>query len=103
MINNPPTLASPIFDTCTHLEKELTANVAVIILKANTLRKYALLMNISPAEILLVFSELDKVTNKGILIKPGGSYEINSNNLYVGTVCAVSKFAAKISFTECIE
>ncbi len=104
MINNPASISIPIFDTCVHDEKELTPNVAAVIVKANGERKYAAFTNNSKIEILLVLSELNKVTNnKGLLIKPGGSYEINFNNLYVGTVCAVSKFSCKLSFVECVE
>jgi hypothetical protein len=104
MINNPLSLFIPVFDSCTHDEKELNANTSVVIMKANAARKYAAFINNSQAEILLMLSELNKVTsNKGLLLKPGGSYEINCNNLYVGTVCAVSKFACKLSFVECVE
>ncbi|MEH1912748.1 hypothetical protein [Nostoc sp.] len=104
MINNPASILIPIFDTCIHDEKELTANVAAVICKANGERKYAAFINNSQIEILLVLSELNKVTlNKGLLLKPGGSYEINFNNLYVGAVCAVSKFTCKLSFVECVE
>lgn len=103
MINNPGSITAQIFDNCTHDEKELIANTAALIIKANSNRKYLALINNSNTEITLTLGELRKVANnKGIILKPGGSYEINSNNLYIGAVSAISKFACKISFTECI-
>lgn len=104
MINNPSSIAISVFDSCTHGEKQLTANVATIVIPVNTKRKYAAIINDSSVNIALTLGELTKVSNNiGLILKPGGSYEVNANNLYVGTICALSKFACKLSFVECIE
>ncbi|ALF51870.1 hypothetical protein ACX27_01835 [Nostoc piscinale CENA21] len=103
MINN---FASgvQVFDTCTSGEKTLIANSASLVIEANVNRRYAVFINTSVVEITLSFTEANKAAiNKGIVLKPGGSYEINSTNLYVGAVSAISKFAAKFSFVECVE
>lgn len=104
MINNPPSISVPVFDSCTHSEKELTANLAAVVMPANSARKYAVIVNSSAVEIVLTLGALSTVSNnKGLTLKPGGSFEINFNNLYVGAICALSKFACKLSFMECIE
>ncbi|MBE9210507.1 hypothetical protein IQ244_29195 [Nostoc sp. LEGE 06077] len=103
MINNVAS-GVQVFNTCTPGEKPLTANSATSIIEANANRRYAAFINNSNVEITLSFTEAAKAAlNKGIVLKPGGSYEINSNNLYVGAVSAISKIAAKLSFVECIE
>jgi hypothetical protein len=92
------------FDTCTHSDKSLIANSAAEIIAANSERKYAAFINNSTVDITLILAETSKAAlNKGIILRPGGSYEINSNNLYVGVVSAISKFACKLIFVECIE
>ncbi|MCC5641345.1 hypothetical protein LC593_37245 [Nostoc sp. CHAB 5844] len=105
MINNVASnTAIAVFDTCTHGDKSLIANSATEILTAKSERKYAAFINNSTIEITLVLGETNKAAlNKGIILKPGGSYEINSNNLYIGVVSAIAKIACKLSFVECVE
>lgn len=101
MINNVTNTAIAVFDNCTHGDKSLIANSAAEILAAKSDRKYAAFINNSPMEITLVLGETTKaVINKGIILKPGGSYEINSNNLYIGAVSAIAKTACKLIFIE---
>ncbi|BBD60598.1 hypothetical protein NIES2109_33970 [Nostoc sp. HK-01] len=105
MINNVAS-SSPIavFDSCTHSDKSLIANSAAEILAAKSERKYAAFINNSSVEITLILGETNKAAlNKGIVLKPGGSYEINSNNLYVGAVSAIAKLGCKLIYVECVE
>ncbi|MCC5641129.1 hypothetical protein LC593_35975 [Nostoc sp. CHAB 5844] len=104
MINNVASSNITVFSDCTHNDKSLIANSATEILTAKSERKYAAFVNNSTVEITLALGEPGKTAiNKGIVLKPGGSYEINSNNLYIGVVSAISKFACKLSFMECVE
>ncbi|MBD2354745.1 hypothetical protein H6G41_08900 [Tolypothrix sp. FACHB-123] len=92
------------FDTCTNDDKNLVANIKTEILKANAERKYAAFINNSSVDITLILGTADRgAINKGIILKPRGSYEVNSQNLYLGAVFAVSAFAAKLTFVECVE
>src|SRR5689334_8672804 len=92
------------FDTCTNDEKSLPKETKTEILKANTERKYGAFINNSSVDITLILGAADKgAINKGIILKPRGSYEINSQNLYLGAVFAVSAFATKLTFVECVE
>jgi hypothetical protein len=106
MINNVANVVSSsptktTFDTCTHGDKSLIANSAAEIIPANSERKYAAFLNNSTVDITLILGETNKAAlNKGIVLRPGGSYEINSNNLYVGVVSAISKFVCKLIFIE---
>lgn len=106
MINNVSESGSIFeFSNCTNADKSLTANVAEIVLNANTARRYSAFVNNSSIDITLVLSDKTNVViGKGIILKPrGGSYEINSNNLYVGSVSAIAANNCKLSFVECIK
>jgi hypothetical protein len=103
MINNPPKIHTPTFENCTPGENELNPNIAEIIIKANSDRKYAVIVNHSSVEFSIVLGGVKKADKPVIVLKPGGSYEINSNNLYIGDVSAISKFACKVHFMECVE
>lgn len=103
MITNYESVAS-VFATCSPGEKPLIGNSAALLFEANSSRKYAAIQNTSNVDITLSFSTAaNTAVGKGIILKPGGSYEINSNNLYIGAISAISKFAAKVSFVECVE
>jgi hypothetical protein len=105
MINNfSSNSAIAVFDSCTHGDKSLIANSATEILTAKSERKYAAFINNSTIEITLILGETNKAAlNKGIILKPGGSYEINSSNLYIGAVSAIAKTGCKLIFVECTE
>lgn len=81
MINNVSNnSAIAVFENCTHSDKSLIANSAGEILAANSERKYASFINNSVVDITLILGATNKAQlNKGIILKPGGSYEINSN------------------------
>lgn len=101
MINNVVNNLNSTFDKCSHGDKPLNANSAIEIIAKNSERKYAAFINNSTVDITLVLGEATKaVVEKGIILKPGGSYEINSNNLYVGAVSAIAKTACKLIFIE---
>ena len=105
MINNvSPAEKSNKFATCTNDEKSLSANVKAEILKTNPNRKYAALINTSGVDITLILGDTDQGgINKGIILNPRGSYEINANNLYLGKIVAVALSTCKLSFVECVE
>lgn len=105
MINNPANtdLASfwISFDKCANNQVNVIS-AGNLIIKANPKRVYAAFINISNADITLIFGEIkDGGINQGIVLRPGGSYEITQINLYVGKVCGISNAESKISFTEC--
>lgn len=99
VVSSSPTKAT--FDSCTHGDKSLIANSAAEIIAANSERQYAAFVNNSTIDITLILGETSKAAlNKGIVLRPGGSYEINSNNLYIGAVSAIAKTACKLIFIE---
>lgn len=106
MINNVSSFDGIKLKTCTNSEKELAANIAVTVTNSNVARQYCAFINNSNIDITLILGEPgqgDTSLNKGIILKPrGGSYEINSNNLYIGKVSAIAASNCKLSFVECI-
>lgn len=104
MINNVSAgESSNRFTTCTNDEKSLSANAKTEILNANAERKYSAFMNNSNVDITLILGDTAQGgINKGIILKPRGSYEINANNLYLGKVTAISASICKLSFVECV-
>lgn len=105
MLNNPDNTSEPNkFSICTNGEKQLNANTGDILLDTNTNRQYAIIMNNSLYDITLILGDKSKgAIGKGIVLKPKGNYEINSNNLYIGKVSAISTSSCKVSFVECVE
>lgn len=92
------------FDNCTSELISLIANEVNILLSANESRNYALLTNNSNTDITLVLGEAETATpGQGLILKPGGNYEINSDNLYTGVISAVTAFDCQIFCVECIE
>ncbi|OUL36355.1 hypothetical protein BV372_08020 [Nostoc sp. T09] len=104
MINNISVAESNNrFNNCSNDEKTLVANAKAEVLDQNTDRRYAAFINNSVVDITLILGSTEKgAINKGIVLKPRGSYEINANNLYLGKVSAVSAFPCKLTFVECI-
>lgn len=102
-LNNPSATAIATFENCTSNNSTLTANQAKILLTENAARTYAFVQNLSSAAVTLVLgSATNAAINKGILLLPYGSYEISSNNLYVGAVSAISTSNAELSIVECV-
>ncbi|MEH2467517.1 hypothetical protein [Nostoc sp.] len=103
MLNNFSSTSANKFEECVNDEKVLTKNVPSDILGINKTRAYACFVNNSSGEITLIFgSSSTGAINKGIILKPGGgSYEINTNNLYQGKVSAISASNCKLSYVEC--
>lgn len=109
MINNPPVIQienSQIkkFDNCNNDETILVANTPIELIKKNEKRAYAAFVNLSNVDITLNLGSKSKAAiNKGIVLKPAGSFCITQINLYTGAVFAISNYAAKISFVECFQ
>ncbi|MEH2461137.1 hypothetical protein [Nostoc sp.] len=102
MLNNSSNISANKFTDCTNNEKVLSKNIPVDIIPVNTSRAYACLINNSTAEITLILgNSSDGAINKGIILKPGGSYEINANNQYLGKVSAIASSNSKLSYVEC--
>lgn len=104
MINNvSASESSNKFTTCNNDEKSLSANNKTEILSANLSRKYSAFINNSSVDITLILGDINQGgIGKGIILNPRGSYEINSNNLYLGKVVAISASIGKLSFVDCI-
>ena len=103
MLNNSST-NTPInkFIDCSNNEKVLVKNVPSDIVVDNLARAYACFINNSIGEITLILGNSSEgAINKGIILKPAGSYEINANNLYLGKVSAISNSNSKLSYVEC--
>lgn len=106
MINNTQEVSGVIkLSSCTNADKSLAGNTPDVVLNANSVRAYAAFINNSSIDITLILGDkTNAAIGKGIILKPrGGSYEINSNNLYIGKVSAIATNNCKISFVECIE
>jgi len=66
------------------------------ILSANSTRLFAILVNDSDEEIYLALGDT-AVMNEGIRLNAsGGSFEINSNNLYTGAITAICTSGGKV-------
>lgn len=70
----------------THSKATVT-NVDAIVVPANANRKYLLIANNSDADIIINLGSAI-VENKGILLKPCGSFQISKDYLFVGEVHA---------------
>lgn len=104
MINNVSAgESSNGFSTCTNTDKSLSANTKAEIIDANPNRKYAAFINNSSVDITLILGDTSQgAINKGIVLKPRGSYEINANNLYLGKVTAIASAVCKLIYVECV-
>jgi hypothetical protein len=92
------------FDNCTSNEVILAANNTSVVLENNGLRTYALLTNNSLVDITIILGEAENVTpGLGIVLKPGGNYEINQDNLYQGVITAVCDYDSRLFCVECVE
>lgn len=92
------------FSTCTNELVELLEYTPMPILDANPLRLYALFMNNSEVEITLSLGSINQIDfGRGILLRPGGSYEITQINLYRGPVSALAEAACDLSYVECVQ
>jgi hypothetical protein len=105
MINNPPniqlTSGFEPFSTCINRSTSIDANSTVEIVGDNPNRMYAAFINVSTSPVTLILgARNDGNIDKGIPINPGGSFEINSENLYRGKISVVAVKAAKISWVE---
>jgi len=97
-----PATAPISFTKCSNNVVTLPANTAVEIVNENTKRLYAAFINNSKHPISLILGERTAGTmERGILLNPGGSFEINLMNLYRGKVSALCLSTAKLSFVEC--
>lgn len=103
MINNVSAgESSNGFSTCENNDKALSANVKTQIVDANPDRKYAAFINNTNVDVTLILGDNTQGgINKGIVLKPRGSYEINANNLYLGKVTGVASAISKIIYVEC--
>jgi hypothetical protein len=92
------------FKTCTAVISNLTANQAKMLLVENTNRTYTLIQNLSSVSVTVALGAVGTAAlNKGIILLPFGSYEITNDNLYVGTISAISASNADLSLVECIK
>lgn len=106
MINNLSTKTALIsYSKCTNNSCELTADEPSSIIAANPKRVYVAIVNNSNNQVTLIFGKPSTGSlEKGIPLNPlGGSYEINTSNLYRGEISAISSTKVKLSWVECIE
>jgi hypothetical protein len=104
MINNSQSSVGLVsFTQCKNDVTVLNEDVPTQILDANSERLYASFV-IESRSIVTIFLGDRNAGNieRGIPLKPGGSFEINLSNLYRGKVSALcQEDGAKISWTEC--
>lgn len=87
-------MSKPLFETATN-NSVTVADESTEILAKNTNRLYALIVNDSDETIYLAIGA-DAVLNKGIRLNAnGGSYEIDSVNLFNGVVNGISTSGSK--------
>ncbi|AKG21782.1 hypothetical protein [Calothrix sp. 336/3] len=108
MINNPgailPESSDSGFIKCNNDEIAIPKNTPVTVLNGNGKRTYSAFINNSLSDITLVLEDKSKAAiNKGIVLKPNGSFEITSINLYKGKVSVISAQNSRLSFVECSE
>jgi hypothetical protein len=107
MINNPAIIdivSSLKFDKCQNDKISLSANVPLEVLDNNPKRIYSAVVNNSKLKITLVLgSKTAAKIDEGIILNPGGSFEITQANLYQGKISAISSSNAVVSFVECEE
>jgi len=90
------------FNECNNLILKIVANRALTVLSLNRKRAYAAFINVSLSDITLILGETtDRVPNKGIILKPNGSFEITQINLFTGKVSAICTADSELSAIEC--
>lgn len=101
-LDNPASIVFPVSTRGNHTRVTLTANSARQVLDNNPNRKSALIQNLSTNQITLQLSDVvGAAIGKGIILFPGGSYEINLLNLHAGRVSAISAAESEIGVTDC--
>jgi len=86
---------SVVFFTSATNSKVTVAATTTEVLEADDTRVFARITNDSDAVIYLALGE-DAVMNQGIRLAVGGYFEINSDNLYTGSVNAISAAGSKV-------
>lgn len=100
-LNNPFSVVFPTSTKGTHSRVSLTGNSARQILDTNVSRKSALIQNISSNQITLQLNDTTNIAvGRGIILLPGGSYEINLLNLHTGKISAISAGDSEITVSE---
>jgi len=84
------------FSTASNTRVGISASASTQLLAANTGRRYAYIMNQInfPCYIMLGASA---VLGQGIIIHPGGMYEITSTNLWTGTINAINTSLSSVN------
>lgn len=71
-------------------DKNALSTTSEVVLAANAGRRYAYFHNTDAAiDITLSFGET-AVADEGIVLEPGGFYEIDTSNLYLGAINAIA-------------
>ena len=88
-------MSKPLFDKATTNDSVTIGTSSTEILVANAARLYAIIVNNSSSSVYLALG-VDAVLNKGIRINAnGGSYEIKSDNLFIGAINGISAAGGK--------
>lgn len=74
-----------------------------LVLPANPQRKYALLVNQSKADFWIKFDANPAVCDGIFIAKNGFAYEIDNNNLWVGSVYAISDGSPGVNLMSVLE
>ena len=100
-LDNPSNITFPASTKGTHNRVSLPANSARQILDTNASRKSALIQNVSANQVTLQLNDIvGAVVGKGIILLPGGSYEISLLNLHTGKISAISAGDSEITVSE---
>ena len=88
-------MSKPLFDKTTTNDSVTIGTSTTEILAANANRLYALVVNNSSSSVYLALG-VNAVLNKGIRINAnGGSYEIKTDNLFIGAINGISAAGSK--------
>ncbi|MBD2596461.1 hypothetical protein H6G74_19300 [Nostoc spongiaeforme FACHB-130] len=93
------------FSKCNNNTVNLLTNIATNVVDENPNRIYALFQNNSKFDITLILGDSKgSGLEKGIVLYArGGCFQIDTTNLYIGKVSAISANNCKLSFVECVE
>jgi hypothetical protein len=91
------------YKNCTPTQIQLKAGIANACLKNNDNRAYLVVQNNNSIAITLILGGTNNASvGQGLVLNPkGGSYEINSNNLYIGAISAIAPMDCKLNLVEC--